>query len=190
MIIETIFSTLDKSGKTNFAPMGLVWGDEIVVVRPFRSTRTFQNLRSSGCGVASLSDNTLAYARCALFDENLPSFPAIVVPGSVYQEACSWLELKVLSCRETDDRCDFECQVVHKGRQRDFLGYCRAGNAVIEAIILATRLPYLDLHALEDSLNHYSKIVEKTGSATEKDAFRLVCEYIQDHKAPNGRHDD
>ncbi len=40
MIIETIFSTVNEIGQPNFAPMGIVWGEEELTVRPFRQTRT------------------------------------------------------------------------------------------------------------------------------------------------------
>jgi hypothetical protein len=179
MIIETIFSTLDEARKANFAPMGIVWDQESVIVRPFRSTQTCRNLISSHHGVANLSDNVLAYVQCGLFDTTLPSFPAITVPGVVFQGTCSWLELEVTGHGGSDERAEFQCRVLHKGRQRDFLGFCRAGNAVIEMAILATRLAFCDRKQVLNDLNHYMKIVEKTGGETEKQAMQLIYDYIQ-----------
>ena len=179
MIIETIFSTLDEAGKPNFAPMGLIWGEETVLVHPFRNTKTYRNLVSTHCGVASLSDDVLAFVRCGLYNAMLPGFPAVAVPGIVFKGACSWLELTVLSQGGSDIRAEFQCRVLHKGRQRDFLGFCRASNAVIEATILATRLQFCDRKDVIKNLNHYTKIVEKTADENEKQAFQLVCDYIR-----------
>ncbi len=179
MIIETIFSTLDENGKPNFAPMGILWGEDFVIVRPFRTSQTYRNLLSSGHGVANLSDNVLAFVQCALYDEILPSFPAVTVPGVVFQDACSWLELAVVGGGGSEERAEFRCQVLHKGRHKDFLGFCRARNAVIEAAIMATRLAFHDRNRATDILNQYMKIVEKTGSEIEKQAFQLVCEYVE-----------
>jgi uncharacterized protein len=179
MIVETIFSTLDQAGKANFAPMGLVWGTDIVIVRPFRNTQTCRNLTSGGFGVASLSDNVLAYVQSALCNAVLPSFPAIKIPGAVFQDACSWLELAVISESGSEDRADFRCRIMHKDRRRDFLGFCRAGNAVIEATILATRLGYYEKQEIDESLKRYSRIVEKTAGPNEKQAFKLVCDYVR-----------
>jgi uncharacterized protein len=179
MIIETIFSTLDENGKPNFAPMGILWGEDSVIVRPFRTSQTCRNLLSSGHGVVNLSDNVLAFVQCALYDEILPSFPAVMVPGVVFQDACSWLELAVVASGGPEDRAEFRCRVLHRGRQKDFLGFCRARNAVIEAAIMATRLALHDRNRAVDILNQYMKVVEKTGSEMEKQAFHLVCKYVE-----------
>src|SRR5512139_1645660 len=97
MIIETIFSTVNESGQPNFAPMGVVWGEEELTVRPFRQSRTCHNLVTTGYGVASLTDDVLAFVQSGLYNAVLPHFPASSVPGVVFQEACSWRELAVIA---------------------------------------------------------------------------------------------
>jgi hypothetical protein len=183
MIIETIFSTLDEGGNPNFAPMGLVWGEETITVLPFRNTRTYQNLADTGYGVANLSDDVLAYVRCGLYKEVLPNFPAKIVPGAVFESTCSWRELEVVSKGGSEERAELKCRVVHRGRQKDFLGFCRAGNAVIEAAILATRLAIYDRKMVDEKLMYYMKIVDKTGDSVEKQAFCLVHDYVQQWEA-------
>ncbi len=183
MIVETIFSTLDKEEKPNFAPMGLVWGEDVITVLPFRNTRTYQNLAATGYGIANLSDDVLAYVRCGLYKKVLPSFPAKVVPGAVFESTCSWREMEVVSKSGSDDRAELKCRVLHKGWQKDFLGFCRAGNAVIEAAILATRLAIYDRRIVDEKLMYYMKIVEKTGDFKEKQAFRLVQDYVRQWEA-------
>jgi len=178
MIVETIFSTMDSEGNPNFAPMGLLWGDEFVTVRPFRNTDTCRNLLSSGYGVANLTDNVLAYVRCGLYGATLPYFQAKVAPGVVLQDACSWREMTVVLQGGSEDRAELRCRVLHKGWRRDFLGFCRARNAVLEAAILATRLAFHDKKAVYERLAHFREIVEKTGDPDEKQAFHLVEDYI------------
>ncbi len=182
MIVETIISTLDEAGNPNFAPMGLVWGEEFVTVRPFRNTRTYQNLVSSGYAVANLTDDVGAFVQCGLYGKVLPYFPAQVAPGVVFQETCSWLEMVVAERGGSDDRAELRCRVLHKGRQKDFLGFCRARNAVIEVAILATRLAFIEREIIEKKLMYYMKIVEKAGDEAEKQAFRLVYDYIRERK--------
>jgi uncharacterized protein len=179
MIIETIFSTLDERGKPNFAPMGIEWSEDAVIVRPFRTSQTYRNLLSGGHGVANFSDNVLSFVQCALYDEILPSFPAVTVPGAVFQDTCSWLELAVVSGGGSEGRAEFRCQVRHRGRHRDFLGFCRARNAVIEAAIMATRLTLYKRDQVDDILKQCMKVIEKTGSEIEKQGFQLVCEYVE-----------
>jgi uncharacterized protein len=179
LCIETIFSTLDEAGKPNFAPMGIVWNEESLTVRPFRSSQTCRNLLSSGYGVANLSDDVLAYVQCGLYDAVLPSFPSRSVPGVVFQRTCSWRELAVISHGGSSDRAEVRCRVVHEERQKDFLGFCRAGSAVLEAAILATRVAMCDPKTVAEKLTQFEEIVEKTGGHNERQAFQLVREYIR-----------
>jgi hypothetical protein len=172
MIIETIFSTVDEAGKPNFAPMGLLWEDEYVTVRPYCKTQTCSNLLSTGCGVANITDNVLAYVQSALYETVLPYFPARIV------QTCSWRELEVVSRSCSDDRAELQCRIVHTERRKDFLGFCRAENAVIEAAILATRLAFLDRKIVDEKMIEFAEIVEKTGGAIEKQALQRVREYI------------
>ncbi len=179
MIVETIFSTLDESGRPNFAPMGVVWGDEFLTVRPFRNTVTCKNLLSTGYGVANLTDDVLAYVNCALYDAVLPSFPATAGPGVVFRGACSWREMTLVAGDGTETRAEVRCRVSYTGRQRDFLGFRRASNSVIEAAILATRLNLYSPETVAERLAHYAEVVDKTGDEAEKEAFQLVRAYVQ-----------
>jgi hypothetical protein len=184
MIVETIFSTVDETGKPDFAPMGIVWSGESVIVRPFRNTQTCRNLLALGYGVANFSDDALAYVQCGLYGEILPHFPANSVRGIVFQGACSWLELAVTSWGGTDARAELQCRVLSGGRQRDFLGFCRARNAVIEAAIMASRLAFINRKKAAEDLNLYMKIVDKTGDDKEKQAVQLVQDYIRKWEEP------
>lgn len=179
MIVETIFSTVDEDGKPNFAPMGILWGDEYVTVRPYRNTQTCRNLLSNGYGVANITDNVLAYVQCGLYRVVLPHIPAKAVRGIVYEEACSWMEVEVFSRSGSDDRAELQCRVRHTERRKDFLGFCRAGNAVVEAAILATRVALYDRETVSPKLLHYGEIVGKTGDEDEKEAMRLIYEYVR-----------
>lgn len=178
MIIETIFSTSDQEGQPNFAPMGVVWGETEMTVRPFRNTTSYQNLATTGCGVVNVTDNVLLFAQSALSKVEPPHFPAQHVRGVVLKEACTWRELEVVSVGGDKERADIQCRVVGQGRLRDFLGFNRGKNAVIEAAILATRL---HLHSPADvraALRRYDDIVRRTGGEQEREAMQYVQDYI------------
>ena len=179
MIIETIFSTVDEAGQPNFAPMGVVWGEEELTVRPFRQSRTCHNLLTTGHGVANLTDNALAFVQSGLYHAMLPHFPASTVPGVVFQEACSLRELAVVAVTGTAERAEVRCRVVDKGWRRDFLGFNRARSAIIEAAILATRLHLHDLASVAEALDRYEVIVNKTGDEAEKTAFESIREFVR-----------
>jgi hypothetical protein len=181
MIIESIFSTLGSDSQPNFAPMGITWGESELTVRPFRDTATYRNLLATGYGVLSLTDDVLPFVQTSLYRADLPHFPAHQVPGVVLQGACSWRELQLISVAGSPERAEIRCRVIHTGQLREFLGFCRASVAVLEAAILATRLPAQTPAAVYEIMRHYAQIVAKTGSDNDRQAFQLVEQFIGSH---------
>jgi hypothetical protein len=179
MIIETIFSTLNTMGQPNFAPMGLLWRDTEMTVRPFRDTTTYHNLVTTGYGVANITDNVLLFAQSALSTVEFPHFPARRVTGIVLREACYWHELEVASVGGSEERAEIRCVVVEQGRQRDFSGFNRGKNAVIEAAILATRLHLHSEMEVWAALQRYDEIVAKTGGEQEREAMQYVRDHVR-----------
>jgi hypothetical protein len=179
MIIETVFSTIDKQGNPNFAPMGLVCSEDSIKVRPYQTTQTFHNLVETGHGVANLTDDVLAFVQSGLFSEKLSCFPARIVPGIVFDKTCSWWELSVESINASSDPAEISCRILHKGKCKEFAGFCRAGSAVIEVAIMATRLDLLEHDMILQKLIECAEIVERTGGDSEIKAFQLVREFIQ-----------
>lgn len=179
MIIETIFSTLDPKGIPNFAPMGVEWGDEEMFVRPFRNTHTYRYLTDTGYGVANVTDDVFLFVQTALSDPDLPCFPARHVPGVALSAACYWRELAVLEETErSGGRAEIRCRVVGQGWQRDFLGFNRARNAVVEAAIVATRLHLCPVQQVRAELERSQEIVRKTGGAREQRAMNYVLDWV------------
>jgi hypothetical protein len=133
---------------------------------------------STGYGVVNFTDDALAYVESALYNAVLPSFPAKTAPGVVYRDACAWQELAVESEAGSDERAELKCRVLYKGRQKDFIGFCRASHAVIEATIIATRLNRIDSDIIGPRMAQFREIVEKTGGDAEKKAFQLVQDFI------------
>ncbi len=182
MIVELILSTLDAAGRPNFAPMGVLWGEEEIVVRPFRSTHTYANLVTTGYGVANVTDDIRAFVDAALGDPLLPHFPAQRVPGVVLQGSCYWRELQVVTVDGGEERAEIACRVVHRGWQRDFLGFNRARNALLELAILATRLHLSGPEPVWEALKRSEAIVRKTGGEAELEAFARIQEHVEGWK--------
>jgi hypothetical protein len=180
MIIETIFSTLGPQGEANFAAMGVRWGEKEIIVYPFRNTHTYGYLTDSGYGVVNVTDNVLLLVQSALTEARLACFPAHRVPGVVLQAACYWRELAVIE--EIDrpgKRAEIRCRVVNKGRQRDFLGFNRGQNAIIEAAIVATRLHLYSSQQVWAELERSREIVQKTGGTREQQAMEYLFDWVE-----------
>ena len=54
MIIESLLTSMDGDGRVNLAPMGVVWGEDEIVVKPYRETTTYRNLLATGEAVVNL----------------------------------------------------------------------------------------------------------------------------------------
>ena len=183
MILEGIVTSLSDRDEVNVAPMGPIVDEALatLVLRPFRTSQTYQNLKQRPYGVFHVVDDVLLLARAAL--GKLPcapaTFPAERVTGRVLSEACRWYEFEISSCDDSRERTEMTAQVVHSGRLRDFLGFNRAKHAVLEAAILATRLHLLapaDVHAEFERLR---VIVDKTAGPREREAFKLLEDYVR-----------
>ncbi len=77
-------------------------------------------------------------------------------------------------------RGEMRCRIVHRGWQRDFLGFNRARAAVIEVAILATRLHLLERSEVAAALDRCETVVHKTGDAAEHTALLRIREFTRD----------
>lgn len=179
MIIESIFTTRDRDGNFNFSPMGVVWGEEEIVVKPYKETTTFPNLVETGQAVVNLTDDVRLFARGAIGKPTFPWSEARVVTGAVVDAACSWRELEVVDVDDSGQRARIRTRVVHREVRREFVGFNRARAAVIEAAILATRTRFLPMEEILRDFERLRTIVDKTGGAAEHEAFDHLAEYVE-----------
>mgnify|MGYP001547412543 FL=1 len=180
MIIESIVTTVSADGHVNIAPMGVDWGEDTLVIKPFLETTTFRNVRDTRAAVVNLTDDVLVFARAAIANPEFPTHPATRVRGVVLDDACSWRELEVRSIDDTPPRSRIETRVVYHGTQREFLGFNRARNAVLEAAILSTRTHLLPPDEIRADFRRLQIIVDKTSGPREREAMALLTDYVRD----------
>ena len=179
MIIESILTSTDPRGAVNFAPMGVEWGEEVIVIKPFLETTTFKNLEATGVAVVNLTDDVMLFAQGAIATVEFPAAPATVVRGVVLEAACSWREVRVEALDATPPRARIVTRVVHRGFRREFLGFNRARHAVLEAAILATRTHLLPPEQIRDEFARLQVIVDKTAGPRERDAMALLSDDVR-----------
>lgn len=179
MIIESILTTMAPDGTVNFAPMGVEWGDEIIVIKPFLETTTFRNVRDTRVAVVNLTDDVMLFALGAIGSPQFPWGPASAVRGAVLEAACSWREIAVSSIDDTPPRSRIETRVVHRGQRREFLGFNRARHAVLEAAILATRTHLIPAEEIRAEYARLQVIVDKTAGPREREAMALLTDYVR-----------
>lgn len=187
MILEGIVTTLSPDGLLNIAPMGPSVDSEPgfefarFVLRPFRTSVTYRNLKKRGEGVLHVTDDVLLLAQTAIGAavEPVPETrPADAVQGRVLVSACRYYEFRVRSIEDDSNRTTIEVETVARGRLREFFGFNRAKYAVVEAAILATRIGLIPAASIQEDYRKLRILVDKTGGPDEHAAFSLLQQYL------------
>jgi uncharacterized protein len=178
-IVETVTTTINPDGTVNCAAMGVEWGDDIIVIKPFPSTRTLRNLRATGAAVVNLTDDILLFTQAALGDPHPPTRPTAAIDGAVLADACSWREVTVAAIDASGPRARVTTQVVARGAGREFLGFNRARHAVLEASIIASRARRLPAAEIRAELERLQVLVDKTAGPREREAMELVRRHVR-----------
>jgi hypothetical protein len=182
VILEGIVTTINEDGSPNIAPMGPLVDEGITqfVLRPYKTSTTYANLKRTGEGVLHVTDDVELLARAAV--KKIEPLPAVAkaktVDGVVIADACRWYEFKVISLDDQADRTTIACNVVAQGRIRDFLGFNRAKHAVVEAAILASRVHLLPAEEVREDFRRLAVLVDKTAGEQERRAFQFLDEYV------------
>ena len=179
MIVESIVTTVSADGVVNCAPMGVEWGDERIVLKPFLDTATYRNVTASRAAVVNLVDDVRLFARAAISNPVYPTVPAAVVRGVRLADCCSWREIEVRTVDSTPPRSRIDTAVVHSGQQREFIGFNRARHAVLEAAIYATRLHLLPREFVASEFVRLQVIVDKTAGPEEHEAMALLTAFVE-----------
>ncbi len=184
MILEGIVTTVNADGSVNVSPMGpqVDAAMQQLVLKPFRTSTTYANLKRTGQGVFHVTDDVelLAQAAVGTPDPLPPMIPAEVVEGWILAGACRWYALRTVAIDDSQERTRIETQVVAQGRLRDFFGFNRARHAVLEAAILATRTAMLPADEIFAQLERLRPLVDKTGGAAEQRAWAFLERVIRE----------
>ena len=179
MIIETIVTTVAEDGTVNCASMGVEWGEDTLVLKPFLDTTTYRNLLATRAAVVNLVDDVRMFARAAIANPRYATVPAASVRGVVLADCCSWREVEVRSIDSTPPRSHIQTVVVHRGMRREFIGFNRARHAVLEAAIYATRLHLLPREFVESEFARLQIIVDKTAGVHELEAMTILTDFVR-----------
>jgi hypothetical protein len=193
VILEGIVTTLNPAEALNIAPMGpqVDPGSSMarMVLRPFRTSTTYQNLKARGEGVFHVTDDVLLLAQTAVGAAPSPmplTRPAAVVAGRILVDACRYYEFRVVELDDREDRTAIVAETVAQGRLRDFFGFNRGKHAVVEAAILATRTAWLPLDEMLVEFRKLAVLVDKTGGPRERAAFTLLHRHVRKAAAQQG----
>ncbi len=178
-ILEGIVTTQNLDGTVNIAPMGPLVDNsfDTLVLRPFNTSTTFENLLRNRCGVLHITDDVELFAQAAIGSVREPRF----LPDKplVLAKACRWFAFEIESINNSHERSFMVAQTTARGTIREFFGFNRAKHSVIEAAILATRLHILPSAEILTEFARLQTIVDKTGGATEQRAFSFLRQHVE-----------
>ena len=182
-ILEGVVTTLNEDRSVNISPMGPIVDSQIetLILRPFQTSTTYQNLKRTRQGVLHVTDDVLLIAHSAVGSiAPLPRLePTKTVDGKALADACRWYEFEVLEIDDREERTTLVAHTVATERRRDFFGFNRAQHAVLEAAILATRIGLLPTEEILTELHRLVTPVKKTAGWRELEAFRFLCSYVR-----------
>lgn len=183
LILEGIVTTENEDGTVNVSPMGPIVDEAMtgLLLRPFQTSTTYQNLKRIGRGVFHVTDDVNLLARAAVGKLSPPPAmqPHKTTACWILKDACRWYAVEVTELDDRDERTSIRCRVFDSGSQRDFFGFNRAKHAVLEAAILATRVDFLPHEEINADMQRLAVIVDKTAGPQESNAFDFLQHYIE-----------
>ncbi len=198
MILESIVTSVDTDGNVNIAPMGpRVDGlppeqspeTAIFTLRPFKSSRTYDNLIQTGKAVIHVTDDVDLFARAAvnaIGDDTAVMRLVRRIDDTawwVLKDCHRWFAITVDSVTEDELRVEMRCRVERSQVVRPFFGFNRGKHAVIEAAILATRTDLLPAKSIDQELQRLQPLIDKTAGPAEHSAFEFLRKTIHERLA-------
>ena len=185
MIIEAILSTLGADRNTHFAPVGVIFLDDMknpgeaeeLRFKLYEGSHTYENLRAHGEGAISLTGNVLYFVDAGL-RKSCETHPSKSVKPHRLAHASAFWEFSVSSFDASQNPALITTKVLRYEQLCGFSGLCRAHGAVLEAAVAASRRGFLPKRAIEAPWPYWREIVEKTGGVREREAFDILSKKL------------
>jgi hypothetical protein len=182
MIHEVIVTSRSPEGKSQIAPMGVVWQQGEVVIAPFRPSRSLDNILAGKCAVINYCDDVRIFAGCLTgrHDWSLTEAQQVSAPRLLASLAHS--EVSLLRVEEDAIRPRLICEPVYQANHRPFQGFNRAQAAVLELAILVSRLDRLSQEKIENEIAYLTIAIEKTAGERELEAWGWLMARVNEFR--------
>lgn len=156
-IVETILVTKNDDGTYNPAPMGVTWvGGITMVINPYKSTKTCQNLQRDCISVINIESNPLLFLATAFKDEIDLNY---TLDNYRLESSEATIHLLKNKCSKlSEDRLSFLNKVSDIKIHHNYPRVLSRGTAeAINAIIHATRVNYYLKQGAWDEVELFEK---------------------------------
>lgn len=178
-IHEVIVTTLDESGNPHSAPMGISEVNGYFLVKPFKPSATYDNLKRHRQCTINYLDDVRVFAGALTGRRQWPTLPCRRIEGAYLEQALAHTELEMTRFDDDDPRACFYGQVLEEVVHAPFRGFNRAQSAVIEAAILVSRLDMLSEAKIRDEISYLQIGIDKTAGERELVAWGWLMDKIK-----------
>jgi hypothetical protein len=187
MIYESIVTTSSASGETHVAPMGIRREGDFIILKPFKPSRTLDNVLATRCAVVNFTTDTRVFAGCVTGRRDWPCVPADSVACVRLQQTLAHVELALVEHVDDATRPVLRMQIVREQVHTGFAGFNRAQAAVIEGAVLVSRLHLLPREKIATEMAYLQIAIDKTAGSREREAWDWLREAVDRHYANAGR---
>lgn len=179
-IHEVIVTTLTADGQPHHAPMGISEVNNHFVIKPFKPSSTYDNLKRSGQCCINYIDDVRVFAGALTGHRTWPSLSCDEIEGQYLAQALTHSECRIVNIDDADPRACFTAEVVSETNHRPFRGFNRAQSAVVEAAILVSRLQMLSAEKIRSEIAYLTIAIDKTAGEREWEAWGWLMAKIEE----------
>jgi hypothetical protein len=183
MIYETIVSSIDAEGNAHVTPFGVRLQQGLVVISPFKPSRTLDNILATKHAVLNMTDDVRNFAGALTGREVGALVPTEKIAGFRLSDVLAHKELKLVNVQDDAVRPQLFLEVVHEAQHQSFQGFNRAQAAVIELAVLVSRLKRLPMEKINQEITYLNIAIEKTAGPREQEAWGWLMEAVTNHQA-------
>lgn len=177
-INEVIVTTVSSDSKPNAAPIGIIRREGKLMVRVYNGSQTYTNMIETRLLAANMVYDPVLFVRSALSYVDDDVFEFIKTDNGedfpVIADCNAWMLFEAEFNSENTVLVAELHPVTGTIRQQEIRPVNRAFNAVIEAVILATRYKIFRKDKCLLQIESYSNTIYKCGGSTEKNAYDLI----------------
>ena len=185
MIFETIIISTDEKGAAHVTPFGVKHEGELIVISPFKPSKTLNNIMVGKTATMNLTDDVRVFAGALTKQQSWRLRPANKIKGFRLVDCLTHVELTLVDVREHDERPQLVMQKVETQHHKGFNGFNRAQAAVIELAVLTSRLHMLPPEKIQSELEYLQIAIDKTAGKREREAWGWLTDKINHYYKEN-----
>jgi len=179
-IHEVIVTTLSENGQAHSAPMGISEVGGHFLIKPFKPSATYDNLKRHRQCTINYTDDVRVFAGSLTGRRNWNTLPCTQIEGQYLEQALAHTELEIVSFEDDNPRACFKGAIICEQTHAPFRGFNRAQSAVIDAAILVSRLNMLPVEKVQQEVAYLNIAIEKTAGPRELEAWDWLMAKIED----------